>query len=149
MRISSLFPILAIFLDLAAGEYVYINNHLSHPIWITQVTGDGGGESAEIVPAYANLTMGQSSASGVAIKITPGETDVNTAGKGVLTLGYTKQPTGWMYYDLGVHLYYPFPGASVKLVGPGGDNDWSDGRAHPQDTKGYHGQGDLLLDIGY
>lgn len=149
MRLSSLFPFLAIFSKLAVGEYIHIDNHLDYPIWFTQVIGDGTRETTLNVLAYGNVSIRQSSASGVAIKVTPGEKDVDTAGKGVLTLGYTKQPAGWIYYDLGVHLYYPFPGSRVKLDGPGGDNDWNDGQAHPQDTKGYYGKGDLWLDIGY
>ena len=149
MRLRNTLVALSALFTLAYTESVRIQNHLSYPIWTTQVTADGSRGDTQFVDAYSFLDIEQSDAYGVAIKITPEEEDIDTAGKGVLILGYNKHPDGWIYYDLGVHLYYPFPGVGVKLVGPGGDNDWSDGQAHPQNTKGYHGPGDLWLDIGY
>lgn len=148
MRLPPLLPVLAT-LAIARAEWVHINNHLSSPLWITQVTGSGDRGNTQIINAYGNWSIPQSDADGVAIKVTPEENDIDIVGKGVLTLGYTKQPEGWIYYDIGVYLYYPFPGAKTKLSGPGGDNDWSDGIAHPQHTIGYYGAGDLYLDIGY
>lgn len=149
MHLPGLLTAFSALSSLAHAEYVHIQSHLSYPIWITQVTADGSRGTTQFVDAYAYWGIEQTDAVGVAIKVTPEEKDIDTPGKGVLILGYNKHPDGWIYYDLGVHLYYPFAGSRAKLAGPGGDNDWSDGQAHPQNTKGYYGKGDLWLDIGY
>ncbi|KAF1977565.1 hypothetical protein BU23DRAFT_565054 [Bimuria novae-zelandiae CBS 107.79] len=149
MRLLALLPGLATLAALVHAESVFINNHLSTPIWYTQVTGDGSRTSTTKIEPYGSSTLPQTDQYGVAIKITAEEYDIDIAGKGVLTLGYNKHPQGWIYYDIGIYLSYPFDGKRTKLGGPGGDNDWWDGHAHPQNTIGSPRPGDLWLDIGY
>ena len=148
MRLASLVPTLVALATLAHAEVIHIINHLDSPVWYTQVTQSGRAPVQKLEPGDAH-TIPQSDDYGVAIKITPDEKDIDIPDKGVLTLGYNKHPQGWIYYDIGAYLYYPWTGKRTKLGGPGGDNDWSDGQAHPQNTIAYNGKGDLWLDIGY
>ncbi|KAJ4295111.1 hypothetical protein N0V90_007120 [Kalmusia sp. IMI 367209] len=150
MRLSSFLSTLVLLTTTTtlAAPWVSINNYLDHPIYITRVDQTGiRTQTAELFPTQT-WSEQQLDVPGVAIKITPEPKDVDTAGKGVLTLGYTYTPS-WVYYDLGVFLYYPFPGAKAKLSGAGGDNDWSDGVPHVQHTVGYQGETNITLDLWY
>lgn len=149
MRLSNLYSALAALVTLTiAAEQVIITNNLAIPVWYTIEDQNGYRSGTIAIPAHGQASLAQSDAPGVAIKVTPLEKDIDTAGKGVLTIGYTRSPQGWIYYDLGVHNYFPFGGIPTKLSGPGGDNDWLDGKAHDSHTVGYHGYGDLYLDLG-
>lgn len=148
MRLLNLYSGLAALGTLAfAKEYVFVKNHLSFPIWYTQVDQTGHRSDTKFIGASQTATLDQSDNPGVAIKISPGETDIDTAGKGVLTLAYTRAPVGWIYYDLFYANYSPFSG-QTKLSGPGGDTNWLEGPTEKDHTIGYHGYGNLFLDIG-
>lgn len=150
MHLAAFLPTVASLTALAfATDQVIIKNHLNSTIYATQVDASGARSATLPIAAYSTFSLEQSDARGVAIKITPGILDLDIAGKGVLTVGYNKHPDGWIYYDLGVHNYFPFEGARTKLGGPAGDDDWSDGQGHEHHTVGYQGHGDLYLDIGY
>jgi hypothetical protein len=148
MRLPTLFSALVALTTFTFAEQIFLHNNTPDPIWYTTVDQTGYRSDTVMLAAFSKTSLDQSSNPGVAIKITPGQADIDTAGKGVLTLGYTKTPDGWIYYDLGVHEYFPFPGVPTNLGGPGGANDWNDGKAHAQETVGFHGSGDLYLDIG-
>ncbi|KAL5387902.1 hypothetical protein DPSP01_003301 [Paraphaeosphaeria sporulosa] len=149
MRLQTLCSALAALTTLTlAAEQVIIKNHLAYPVWYSQVDQAGYRSETTAIAPYGTVSLPQSDNPGVAIKISPLETDIDIEGKGVLTLAYTRSPPGWIYYDLFFHNYSPFPGVPLKLGGPGGDNDWHDGNEHPPHTIGYQGYGHLYLDIG-
>ncbi|KAF9741392.1 hypothetical protein PMIN01_00931 [Paraphaeosphaeria minitans] len=149
MRLQNLYSAFAALTTFAlAAEQVIIKSHLDYPVWYTQVDQTGYRSGTTAIPPYGTVSLAQSDNPGVAIKIGIHEKDIDTEGKGVLTLGYTRYPQGWIYYDLYFHNYFPFTGVPTKLGGPGGDNDWRDGNPRPSNTIAYQGYGDLYLDIG-
>jgi len=150
MRISNLLTTLAALATVTlAIPRLYVHSYCPFPIFISQ--DDITHEPTEIteIPENGEWSEELSTVPGIAVKITPLHDDIWSPNRGVLTVGYTYTPNGWIYYDLGVHLYYPFDGFKAKLFGNGGGNFWDDEHEEPQKTVGYHGETNLYLELCY
>jgi hypothetical protein len=129
-----------------ASPDVILKNHCPFPVYVTSV--GQGGPKAPTREILAGATWSEPqywSGTGTALDITRYAEDIWTSAA-VLVLGYTYKAGESIFYDINVHAGNPFPGATIKLSGAGGETVWNKDPQPPQ-TKAFFGETDLTLDL--